>query len=194
MLECIGNKRKEDVRMNSFKEMLSLNRRNLLDEVIYSKFSLEMEKRCRELQKSGNEEDVEKIKQIEDRNKKFSKVFANFDTNVEGIYEYDVRRKINLQEKKEEINPTDAELQCIIKKIGNELYEKIGDAEGKALVLERMLGSRCFLEDFDRNFGIVEQRGYKKSANEYLNLGERQIFEKRAKGALSFFAMKTVTA
>lgn len=159
--------------MNSFKEMLSLNRRNLLDEVIYSKFSLEMEKRCRELQKSGNEEDVEKIKQIEDRNKKFSKVFANFDTNVEGIYEYDVRRKINLQEKKEEINPTDAELQCIIKKIGNELYEKIGDAEGKALVLERMLGSRCFLEDFDRNFGIVEQRGYKKSANEYLNLGER---------------------
>ena len=150
--------------MNSFKLMLKVNNRRNIDELICSKIIFEMKKLCRDIkEKKENKEKIEendeirriKIEQIENRIRGISKIFINYQRNMENIRENETRNKLLKGDMEREINETDKELQKIVEKAESEMYKKIRKEEDRKQVLDRMNGIKQLLENFDDDMNFI---------------------------------------
>lgn len=147
--------------MNNFKLRLKVNNRRNIDEIICNKIIHEMEKLCTDIKekeenKSKNVEIAKrKIEQIENRIRGISKIFINYQRNMENIRENKVRNKLLERETIHEINETDKELQKVIEKAEKEMYEKANMEEDKNQITDRMNGIKELLENFDYDMNFI---------------------------------------
>ncbi|MBQ2938492.1 MAG: hypothetical protein IJE05_06450 [Clostridia bacterium] len=149
--------------MNSFKLALKVNNRRSMDELICKKIIFEMRKLCRDIKEKEEykteEDDNEirrvKIEQIENRIRGISKIFMNYQRNMENIRENESRNKLLNGETEREINETDKELQKVLEKAENEICKKIHKEEDKKQVSDRMSGIKELLENFDDDMKFI---------------------------------------
>lgn len=145
--------------MNEYKESLRFNSKKNIDEMICGLFSNEMEKFCKELEKEKNDKNEKeidkKIEQVHDRIRKISKLFNNYDRNMEYIQRYAPKRTVRKQ--KNVNNKVDENLQEIVEQCSNRIYDKLKDQEYKSILAERMLGIIKLLENFDENILYLQR-------------------------------------
>lgn len=156
--------------MNNFKLMLKVNNSRNIDEIICNKITLEMKKLCRDIKEREEKEEENKskklerekkeiqkrkIEQIENRIRGISKIFINFQRNMENIRENEIRNKLLKGETTHEVNETDKELQKVIEKAEKEMYEKIYIEEDKNQIADRMNGIKELLENFDDDMNFI---------------------------------------
>lgn len=156
--------------MNNFKLMLKVNNSRNIDEIICNKITLEMKKLCRDIKEREEKEEENKskklerekkeiqkrkIEQIENRIRGISKIFINYQRNMENIRENEIRNKLLKGETTHEINETDKELQKVIEKAEKEMYEKIYREEDKDQIADRMNGIKELLENFDDDMNFI---------------------------------------
>lgn len=146
--------------MNSFKLTLKVNSRKSMDEIICKKIIFEMRKLCRDIKEEYKVEDNDeirrvKIEQIENRIRGISKIFMNYQRNMENIRENESRNKLLNRDTEHEINETDKELQKVLEKAENEMYKKVHKEEEKKQVSDRITGIRELLENFDDDMQFI---------------------------------------
>ena len=156
--------------MNNFKLMLKVNNSRNIDEVICNKITLEMKKLCKDIKEEEGKEEKNKtnklerenkeiqkrkIEQIENRIRGISKIFINYQRNMENIRENEIRNKVLKGETPHEVNETDKELQKVIEKAEKEMCEKIDREEDKNQITDRMNGIKELLENFDDDMNFI---------------------------------------
>ena len=156
--------------MNNFKLMLKVNNSKNIDEVICNKITLEMKKLCKDIKEEEGKEEKNKtnklerenkeiqkrkIEQIENRIRGISKIFINYQRNMENIRENEIRNKLLKGETQHEVNETDKELQKVIEKAEKEMCEKIDREEDKNQITDRMNGIKELLENFDDDMNFI---------------------------------------
>lgn len=152
--------------MNDFRQMIRVNSRKNIDEVICNKITLEMKKLCESIKGTKDIEDddeenkelkEQQIQQIEDRIRGISKIFINYQRNMENIKENELRNKLLKISKPHKVNETDKELQKIVQKAGKEVYKKIHKEEEKSQVMDRTEGIKELLENFDDDMSFIHK-------------------------------------
>lgn len=152
--------------MNNFKQRLKVSNRRNIDEIICNAIILEMKTLCETMKKREDSrlgekcehiEEQMKIKQIENRIKGISKIFINYQRNIDNIRAKELRDKLFKIESNHELNDIDRELQKIVEKTGKKICKRIRKEEVKSQVTERTEGIKELLENFDEDMYYIYQ-------------------------------------
>lgn len=165
--------------MNNFKQKLKVHNSKNVDKEVCNKVTLEMKKLCKKINLEENEESSEekkiKIEQIEKRIRGISKIFINYQRNMDNIRENEFKNEFLKRNAKHEISEIDKELQKIVNDAENEIYKIINREEDKIQVADRIEGIKEVLENFDEDISFIYKLEMQQTKMGSLIFEEEQI-------------------